>query len=141
MGRGFPDLPFLTEEQIVGALRGNNALVTTHFAGDAKAIRQLRTFQELMVPSVGIQRIDSDELEIEGLVLIQFHFFHRNLSELRTLRNDVLRLVHSDYHFTIGGLEMYSLYSGGRRHDDPTASSVYISDDIEYHPYRVTETA
>lgn len=141
MARGFPDLPFVTEEKMVALLRGNSALVTTHFKGNAKAIRQFRTFQALLIPSVGVQRIDSAELEIEGLVLIQYHFFHRSLTELRALRNDVLAIVHSDYHWTAAGLELFSLYSSGRRHDDPTASSVYVSDDIEYHPYRVTETA
>lgn len=150
MARGFPDLPFLMEEKIVAALRGDSTLVG-YLGGNRHAIREFRTFQELMVPSIGVQRIDTAELEIEGLALFQFHFFARAMNDtqttaglvygVRTIRNAALRIVHSDYHWTVGGLDLFSLYQGGRRHDDPTATSVYVSDDIEYHPYRVTVTA
>lgn len=134
--RGMPDLPFLLEEELLTLIRGTPAIVTGQLGGNARAVRQTRTKQELLVPSVGVQRIDSGEREIDGVVLIQFDFFHRSYNENRALRNAVLSVVHNDYHRTLGSLAIYSLYQGGRRHDDPTASSSHMSDDVEYHPYR-----
>jgi hypothetical protein len=110
-------------------------------SNEAARVRKHQTHKDYAVPSIGVQRIESTELEIEGLVLIQFHTFARSATECRALRNEMLRVVHSDYHWTLGGIEMFSLYQGGRDHDDPDANTAYMSDDIEYHPYRVTETA
>jgi hypothetical protein len=133
--RGQPDLPLLVVESIITALRAS-APVLTQVDGDARAIRQTRKFAELLIPSVGVQQIDDSDSELEGVVLVQFDFFQRTLTLNRALRNAVLRVVHNDYHRDLGALEVYSLYQGGRRLDDPSASCTHLQTDIQYHAYR-----
>lgn len=138
--RGFPDLSFDLEEEVVTALRGSTAIVAGVLSGNALRIHQKFTFDAKLVPGIRIQRITDLVDELTAPVLLQFDFFGSTLQQAKTLRSLTLNVLYSDYHFTLGGVDLWTEYQGTRREDDPEFNVAQLSTDILFHPYRVYAT-
>lgn len=133
--RGLYDLAFVIEESVFTALRANTALVAK-LGNNAGAIRQTRTHQKLLVPSIGVFRVADAVDELEVPVLLQFDWFAPSVNAARELRKMTLQTVLSDYTFTLGNLQLWARYQGGGREEDPEAGVAHLRGDVEFHPYR-----
>lgn len=134
--RAFPGLSFDLEEEVVTALRASTVIVEGLLGGNALRIHQRFVFDAKLVPGVRIQRITDIVEELTAPVLLQFDVFGGSLDEARKLRSAVLKVIYSDYHFTLGGVDLWTEYQGTRREDDPEFNVAQLSTDILFHPYR-----
>lgn len=143
MARGLIDLAFDLEAVVLTALRSDAALLAL-LANDARRIRQRHTFQDLLVPSVGLFRVADDVNETEIPVILQFDWFaqyvessqRQALEAAADLRSATLRVVLSNYTRTFGLAGVWTRYLGTRRNEDPRSGVAHLSGDVEFHPYR-----
>lgn len=133
--RGFPDLSFAIEEAIVTALR-SSSLVDDYLSGDARRIRQVNTFSEKQERSIEIRHADDEVTELEMPTTLSFRLFAESRTVLRAMRQVLLGVIHSDYHFTIGALDVWTEYGGTIIEADPEAGTAEMFIAIVCHPYR-----
>jgi hypothetical protein len=143
VARGLIDLAYDLEEVMIAALRADATLLAL-VANDERRIRQRHTFQDLVVPSVGIFRVADDVVETEIPVILQFDWFAQYdavgqltaLEVARDMRAATLRVVLSNYTRTVSGIGLWTRYLGTRRNEDPRSGVAHLSGDVEFHPYR-----
>ena len=69
---------------------------------------------------------------------MDFEIFAENLQSAKTMRKLVLETVYSDYHFTLGSIDLWAEYQGTLREEDPDVGVSQLFMVIVFHPYRDT---